>query len=101
MFQDISGTARDGFRVGTRIARESGCRFPKRPMSVVVSRDHLSTLRSICNSTLAIFLDTKYQVKWQPIAGFEEHGMLSTRAVSRRAYLETLYQRIMHEQATI
>src|SRR5215510_14194444 len=33
--QDIFDTAQDGFRVGTRIARDSGCRCPKWPMIVV------------------------------------------------------------------
>jgi hypothetical protein len=55
----------------------------------------------VFHSTLAIFLETRYQAKWQPVAGFEEHPMLPTFAVSQRAYPQTIYQLIMHDQATI
>jgi hypothetical protein len=70
-------------------------------MSVVVLRDHLPTLRSIGGSTLAIFLETIYQAKWQPGAGFEEHAMRSTFALSQRASPQPLCQLILHDQATI
>jgi hypothetical protein len=40
---------------------------------------------------------------WHParVAGFEEHPMLSTFAVRQRAYPQTIYQLIMHDQATL
>jgi hypothetical protein len=101
MLQDIFGTVRGGFRVGTGIARDAGCRCPKRPMSVVVSRDHLPTLRSMCHSTVAICLETGYQAQWLPVAGFEEHAMRSTFAVRQRAYPQTIYQLSIPDQATI
>jgi hypothetical protein len=46
-------------------------------------------------------METIYQAKWQPGAGFEEHAMLSTPAVRQRTYPLTVYQLIMPDQATI
>jgi hypothetical protein len=53
------------------------------------------------NSTLAIFLETGFQAQWQPVAGFEEHAMLSTLAVRQRAYPQTICQLTLRDQATL